>query len=87
MIDDTSKIPSDLSKVINSIPLQPLYEEIGEILLNSVAKNFREGGRYDTGAGGEFVGGATKWIESKRAKEQGGKTLRDKGILANSITA
>lgn len=64
------------------VDLTPLYNEIGEILLRSVDRNFREGGRYDTGEDGEYTGGATKWIPSKRALEEGGQTLLDKGFLS-----
>lgn len=48
---------------------------IATVLENSVRQNFEEGGRPN------------KWQESKRAREQGGQTLRDTDRLYNSITA
>lgn len=77
---------ADLLKFSENNNRQPLYEEIGEILVASIEKNFREGGRYGVGGGGEFVGGPTKWIESSRAKKQSGKTLVDTAQLSTSIT-
>lgn len=77
---------ADLLKFSENNNRQPLYEEIGEILVASIEKNFREGGRYGVGEGGEFVGGPTKWIESGRAKKQSGKTLVDTAQLSTSIT-
>lgn len=77
---------ADLLKFSENNNRQPLYEEIGEILVASIEKNFREGGRYSVGEGGEFVGGPTKWIESSRAKKQSGKTLVDTAQLSTSIT-
>ena len=51
----------------------PVSYEIGQLLSNSVKRNFIEGGR------------PSKWKESKRAKNDDGQTLRDSGILMNSI--
>ena len=53
--------------------LTPAMQIIGQIVRNSVLKNFMEGGR-------------PKWRPSKRAM-QGGKTLVDTARLQNSITA
>jgi len=64
-----------------------VHREPGQILLRSVDRNFREGGRYDIGSSGEFVGGATHWIVSSRARRQSGQTLMDTGQLAISITS
>lgn len=47
---------------------------IALVLTDSVRQNFEEGGRPN------------KWQESKRAREQGGQTLRDTDRLYNSIT-
>lgn len=47
--------------------MTPVYDEIGEIMIESVQTNFEQGGRPN------------KWKESKRAREQGGRTLIDKG--------
>jgi phage gpG-like protein len=77
---------ADLLKFSENNNREPLYEEIGEILVASIEKNFREGGRYGIGDDGEFVGGSTHWIESKRALKQSGKTLVDTAQLSTSIT-
>lgn len=53
--------------------LSPVSYEIGQLLSNSVKRNFTEGGKPE------------KWKQSKRAKNDGGQTLRDSGILMNSI--
>lgn len=77
---------ADLLKFSENNNREPLYEEIGEILVASIEKNFREGGRYGIGDDGGFVGGSTHWIESKRAQKQSGKTLVDTAQLSTSIT-
>lgn len=80
---------SDLKRFLMSamtIPMKPLYEEIGEILDSSIQKNFREGGRYASDGEGGWTGGTNKWIESIRAEAQNGQTLQDTGGLAASIT-
>ena len=51
--------------------LKPAMSIIGQIVRNSILKNFMEGGR-------------PKW---KPSKKQGGKTLVDTARLQNSITA
>ena len=56
-----------------SDPQQPL-RECGLVLLRSVSKNFKAGGR------------PKKWKKSNRAKESGGQTLVDTARLKNSIT-
>jgi len=54
---------------------RPVLEEMGLVLLRSVARNFKEGGRPE------------RWKPSKRAlAEPRGKTLIDTGRLRNSIT-
>lgn len=58
--------------------LSPVSYEIGQLLSNSVKRNFIEGGRPE------------KWTVSKRAKRDKLKTkraptLRDTGVLMNSI--
>lgn len=84
---DIDKFIASLRSIVVDVDLKPLYSEIGQILLRSVDRNFREGGRYDIGPSGEFVGGATHWIVSSRARRQSGQTLMDSGQLATSITA
>ena len=53
---------------------QPALKECGLVLLRSISKNFKQGGRPD------------KWQKSARAKKEGGKTLVDTARLKNSIT-
>ncbi|CAN5488991.1 hypothetical protein BH10BAC6_BH10BAC6_03240 [soil metagenome] len=84
---DIDKFIASLRSMIHAAELKSLYSGIGQILLRSVDHNFREGGRYDIGAGGEFVGGATHRITSARARRQSGQTLMDTGQRAASITA
>lgn len=45
----------------------PVFDEIGEIMIESIQTNFEQGGRPQ------------KWKKSKRAIAQGGRTLIDKG--------
>ena len=47
--------------------LTPVFDELGEIMIESVQTNFEQGGR------------PAKWKQSRRASEQGGRTLIDKG--------
>lgn len=84
---DTASLITRLTDIFGKPNLTPLYEEIGQILLTSVARNFREGGRYSLGEDGEWVGGTQSWITSGRAERDSGQTLSDTGILASSITA
>ena len=53
---------------------KPLYNKAIIIVEKSTAKTFRMQGR-------------PRWRKSKRAKEQGGKTLQDTGRLFQSVTA
>ena len=53
--------------------MKPAFNLIGQIVRNSVIKNFMEGGRPE------------KWKPSKRAMKEGGQTLADTGRLRNSI--
>jgi len=55
--------------------LRPLLGQIAEIMHAEVDENFTAGGRDP------------QWPQSKRAKEQGGQTLIDKGQLLGSIQA
>lgn len=77
---------ADLMRFSENNNREPLYEEIGEIIVASIEKNFREGGRYGIGDDGEFVGGPSRWIPSGRAERQSGQTLLDTGQLSTSIT-
>lgn len=85
--DDIDKFVRSLTGLVGGVDLTPLYQEIGEILLASIDRNFREGGRVGTqDADGQWTGGPSKWIESKRAQDDAGQTLLDTGQLAASIT-
>ena len=86
MSNDVNKFIAGLKSLALDVDLMPHYNEIGEILVRSVDRNFREGGRCEIGADGEFVGGATHWITSGRAERDSGQTLMDTGQLATSIT-
>lgn len=55
---------------------------IREIVRTSIEDNFKENGRFGKGL---FGGGSEKWKPSRRAEEQGGKSLQDSGQLAASI--
>lgn len=54
--------------------LQPLMQDIGEIILLSTKLNFEQQGR------------PTPWKKSRRAEQTGGQTLSDTGRLRNSFT-
>ena len=56
-----------------SKPQKPL-KECGLVLLRSISKTFKAGGR------------PTKWKKSARAKKEGGKTLIDTARLMRSVT-
>lgn len=56
--------------------LGPMLDEVGNMLANSTRHRFETG----RGPGGE------PWTPSRRAREQGGQTLLDKGHLRDSIT-
>lgn len=84
--DDFKRFVDGLRSRIDGVNMEPLYDEVGEILLESVARNFRVGGRYAVSSDGEFVGSSMRWPESRLAKEQSRQTLLDTGQLAASIT-
>ena len=75
------------------INLSQIFPGIKQVILTSIDKNFREGGRF--GNENEFGGGKEKWLPSHRAsKDRGykgktfsGKTLVDKGQLVASVEA
>lgn len=71
----------------NLFDLRPSMPEIEQVLMRSVEKNFREGGRYQVIGNKEFTGGTQKWKPSKRALQKGGITLQDTGALADSVFA
>lgn len=55
---------------------------IAQKLLNSVKKNFRDGGRYSRAD--SIIGGATKWADAKHPPSKG-STLYRSGHLQRSI--
>jgi len=55
---------------------EPLFDEIGGIMVASTQHNFESGKSPD----------GVAWIPSERALAEGGQTLIDKGILLSSIT-
>jgi len=57
--------------------LTPVMRDIGEILVEHIKENFREGTAPD----------GTRWKPSVRAMKEGGKTLIDTGVLRNSFHA
>lgn len=86
--------PADVSAALRSITrtlsaggrtldLSPVLGELGEIIVESVKRNFDVGGRVGTGYLG---GGSGRWIPSLRATlTGGGKTLVDTGRLRDSV--
>ncbi len=54
--------------------MQPALKDCGLVLIRSIAKNFKAGGR------------PVKWKKSARAKRSGGQTLVKTSRLKNSIT-
>ncbi len=84
---DLDSLAPQFKGMFESANLIPLYDEIGEILLSSIARNFRTGGRFgEKDAKGEWQGGSSKWLPSRRAQEQSGRTLQDRNILARSFS-
>ncbi len=76
-IRGTEDIERKLGKMLNGVSnLEPLMDEIGGIMVASTQDNF-ENSRGPDG---------TAWIPSKRARDEGGKTLIDRGILFSSLT-
>jgi phage gpG-like protein len=80
--DEISNWGQQLFNKFNNIDLSPIYPQIIAVVRRSIVTNFQTGGRYGSDIWG---GGETPWKPSKRAIKQGGKTLRDKGLLLNSI--
>jgi phage virion morphogenesis protein len=72
---DNKEILATLQKAIKAgANLQPVMQEIGEIMLLSTKLNFEQQGR------------PTPWKKSRRVERGGGQTLSDKGRLRNSFT-
>jgi phage virion morphogenesis protein len=78
MIDitiDDREIQAALNRMQKaSMDLKPAFQEIGELLLLSVKRNFEEEGR------------PSHWKKSRRAAADSGQTLSDKGTLRNSFS-
>lgn len=74
MVSDLERLNQKLEAMISGLSrLRPLYNEIGMFLVSVIQKNFIAQGRPN------------KWIESIRARNTQGQTLRDTGTLMNSI--
>jgi phage gpG-like protein len=82
--DEINRWAREFTNKMARIDLSPLFPAIQQIARNSIIQNFRDGGRF--GNDNAFGGGSTKWIQSARSRKQSGQTLRDKGLLMNSIT-
>lgn len=73
-IDGLDKLQKELARLAKPFKrMKTKLNEIGTILVASIHRNFREGGR------------PTKWKPSKRALRTGGKTLIDTRHLYQSI--
>jgi phage gpG-like protein len=80
--DDIDKLAQHLLNKVDTVDFSPAFGKIKQVVQTSIDRNFSEGGRF----GSEKLGGGTeKWLPSKRAKKQSGKTLTDTGQLAASI--
>ena len=82
--DEISKWGREIVSKLANLDMSPLFPAIQQIVRSSIIRNFRAGGRFSPE--GKFGGGSQLWEPSKRSLEQSGQTLRDKGLLANSIT-
>jgi phage virion morphogenesis protein len=71
---DWSKLERHLERMFR-INFTALHKEIGEHLVSSTQERFRTSTAPD----------GTRWPESIRAREEGGRTLRDTSRLRNSI--
>lgn len=72
---DTQQTASQLAQVAGRMADPgPALEKMGLLLIGSVLKNFKAGGR------------PIRWKPSKRARREGGQTLIDTARLKNSIT-
>lgn len=71
-----------LIKFFENLNYSDIYPQIIALIRRSIVTNFVTGGRYGNNP---YGGGATKWKPSRRAISQAGQTLRDKGLLLNSI--
>jgi len=80
--DDIDTLAAHLLNKVDTVDFSPVFRKIQQVVQTSIDRNFSEGGRF----GSEKLGGGTeKWLPSKRAKKQSGKTLTDTGQLAASI--
>ena len=76
---DTKAVQAALNRMASTLDgpgAQDVFDAIGQTLVTSTVDRFvREEGPDAEG-----------WLPSRRAQEEGGQTLTDKGILKNSIT-
>jgi phage gpG-like protein len=80
---DLNQFEQYLYNKFQTIDFNPILKDIETVISSSIARNFKEGGRF----GNEILGGGSnKWKPSIRSTNQSGETLRDTGILRNSIS-
>lgn len=80
--EDIEKFGAELRRKFNSMNVSVVLPGVRELVRTSIVRNFQAGGRY----GSERLGGGgTKWVKSSRSGIEKGQTLRNKGILMNSI--
>lgn len=66
--------------------MTPFFEGVGQILVDSIHRNFEEGGRYSEV--GDWRGGGEKWEPNAPAtlkKKKGPKVLFEQGHLFDSV--
>jgi len=84
---DDSRLKTILKKLDKKVRnLKPAFEEIGELLVTSITKNFEVGGRYSVP--GTWRGGSNKWQPLSPAtlkRKRGNKILIETTNLLNSI--
>ena len=73
-VDDA--VVQKLIKGLRDFDSHPVLGDIGQHMVNRVFDNFQDGKTFD----------GSDMAASKRAKEQGGKTLVDSGLLRDSYT-
>ena len=75
-MDQLAPLNERITALIGNLSgLRPLYNEVGNFLVSVIQRNFIEQGRPE------------RWKPSKAAVAREGQTLRDTGVLMNSIIA
>lgn len=84
--DNINNFGNNLINLFKNLDFSDIYPQIIALIRRSIVTNFVTGGRYSEGPSKEIFGGGTqKWKPSRRALKQAGQTLRDTGVLLNSI--